>query len=196
MNTNPSLARTSGFEISPLTPETWANLEKLFGPRGACGGCWCMFFRLPSRQWVRQKGDANKAALLEVVRAGSPPPGLLAYDGGEAVGWCALAPREQYPRLARSRILKPVDEQPVWSITCFFVKKTHRRRGVTLALLNGAVSFARQHGAKIIEGYPIELKTSFVDAFYYHGAASTFRKAAFTEVARRSPTRPIFRREL
>lgn len=193
MNENSTSQKRLRFQIRPLTEDRWPDLEKLFGPRGACAGCWCMFFRLSKAQWLRQRGDGNKAALRELVRAASPSPGLLAYEGPEPVGWCALAPREQYPRLARSRLLKPVDDKPVWSVTCFYVKKAYRRRGVTLSLLKEAVSFARRHGAKLIEGYPAEPRADFVDAFYYHGVPSTFRKAGFTEVARRSPGRPIFR---
>jgi len=190
-----SLNKCLGLRIHPLGPERWTDLEQLFGERGGCGGCWCMYFRLPHGQWVSQKGDANRKALRKVVCAG-PAPGLLAYSGGEPVGWCALAPRDQYPRLARSRILKPVDEKPVWSITCFFVKRSHRRRGITLALLKGAVDFAARHGARIVEGYPTDPKSGYPDVFYYVGLASTFRKAGFAEVARRSPARPIFRRVL
>jgi GNAT superfamily N-acetyltransferase len=118
---------------------------------------------------------------------------LLAYANGEAVGWCALAPREQYPRFSRSRILKPVDAKSVWSITCFFVARPYRRRGVSLALLRAAAAYAASCGAQILEGYPTEPKPGYPDVFYYVGLTSTFRKAGFQEVARRSASRPIFR---
>src|SRR5438876_6933447 len=127
-------------KIRPLTPERWQDLAGLFGERGACAGCWCMWFRLPHAQWVRQKGDQNKRAFQKIVKSGEIP-GLLAYSGKEPVGWCALSPREQYPRLDSSRILKPVDEKPVWSVTCFFVARPWRRQGVTVALLKEAVRF-------------------------------------------------------
>jgi GNAT superfamily N-acetyltransferase len=179
----------------PVTPERWADLAHLFGERGACGGCWCMWWRLPRAQWVRQKGLANQRAFRALVMAG-PPPGLLAYSNGEAVGWCALAPRANYPRLANSRILKPVDDKPVWSVSCFFVARGFRRQGVTLALLEAASAYARSQGAELLEGYPCEPKAGYPDVFYYTGLASTFRKAGFREVARRSPTRPIMRRAL
>ena len=181
--------------IYPLTPERWPDLTRLFGERGACGGCWCMWWRLPRAQWVRQKGFENQQAFRALVTAG-PPPGLLAYSNGEAVGWCALAPRADYPRLANSRILKPVDEKPVWSVSCFFVARGFRRQGVTLALLEAAAAYARSQGAERLEGYPCESKDGYPDVFYYTGLASTFRKARFREVARRSPTRPIMRRVL
>ncbi len=154
-----------------------------------------MYWRLPHAQWLRQKGARNEAAFRRRVKKG-PPPGLLAYANGEPVGWCALAPRSEYPRLANSRILKPVDEQPVWSVTCFFVARGFRRRGVTLALLAEAARFAAKRGAKLLEGYPCEPKAGYPDVFYYTGLASTFRKAGFSEAARRSPHRPVMRRAL
>ncbi len=176
----------------PLTPERWPDLERLFGARG-CAGCWCMWFRLSPSEFERGKGDGNRAALRTLVHAG-PPPGILAYAGDEPVGWCAVAPRSEYPLLARSRILRPVDDAPVWSIVCFFVARGHRRRGVTVALLRAAVEYASARGARVIEGYPVESgERATADTFAYHGLASAFRRAGFAEVARRSPTRPIMR---
>jgi GNAT superfamily N-acetyltransferase len=121
-----------------------------------------------------------------------PPPGLLAYVEGKPAGWCAVAPREEYPRLEGSRILKPVDAQAVWSVTCFFIAKEHRGRGVSGALLDAAVEFARKHGARIVEGYPVD-KSEVPAVFAWTGLASAFRKAGFVEAARRSETRPIMR---
>ncbi len=184
-----------GLEIYPLTSERWADFAKLFGRNGACAGCWCMWWRIPRAQWERQRGAGNKRAIHRVVSAG-PPPGLLAYVDGEPAGWCALAPREDYPNLARSRISKPVDDQPVWSVTCFFVARPFRRRGLTVNLLKAAARFARQHGAKILEGYPKDSPAAQADAFVYTGLASAFRLAGFAEITRRSPTRPNFRRTL
>ena len=182
-------------QIHPLTPERWADFEKLFGKNGACAGCWCMWWRLPHAQWLAQKGEANRKAMQKLVKACSVP-GLLAYLGAQPVGWCAVAPRQDYPRFSKSRVLQPVDEQPVWSVTCFFVAREFRRRGITTQLLEAAAKYARQRGAKILEGYPIEPKRDQPDAFVYTGLASAFRKAGFKEAARHSPTRPIFRRTL
>ena len=106
-------------EIRELEPRLWSDLETLFGPRGAVGGCWCMYWRLTRSQFHKQKGKGAKRALRRIVGSGESP-GLLAYAGGEPVGWCAIAPRETYTRLQGSRILKPVDNQPVWSVVCFF----------------------------------------------------------------------------
>jgi GNAT superfamily N-acetyltransferase len=178
--------------IQALTPGRWPDLVKLFGPRGACGGCWCMWWRLPRAEFVAGKGDGNRRALERYVTRGRVP-GLIAYEGGEPVGWVAVEPRDAYPRLGRSRTLAPVDDAPVWSITCFYVARGHRGRGVTRALVQAAARRARAEGARILEAYPVDFAKAVGDAFVYTGAASTFRALGFTEAARRSPTRPIMR---
>jgi GNAT superfamily N-acetyltransferase len=175
------------------TADCWEDVERLFGVRGACGGCWCMYWRLPRSLYEQGKGDGNRLALRGMIEAGEEP-GVLAYSNGEPIGWCAVGPREDYPVLGRSRVLKSVDDAEVWSITCFFVAKPFRRQGVTVALLGAAVEFARERGARFVEGYPIEpKKESMPDAFAWTGLASAFVKAGFVEVARRSETRPIVR---
>ena len=152
-----------------------------------------MYWRLGNREFEAGKGEGNRAALKALVEAGETP-GLLAYVAGEPAGWIAIAPREAYPRLARSRILKPVDDQPVWSITCFFVGRPFRRRGLTLQLLRAAVEFAAARDARIVEGYPVDTAGARTpDPFAYTGLASAFLKAGFVEVARRSEKRPIMR---
>ncbi len=182
--------------IHPLTPSRWQDLEKLFGARGACAGCWCMWWRRAGRDFTRGKGAGNRAALRRVVAKG-PPPGLLAYVDGEPAGWCALAPREEYARLERSRILKPIDDQPAWSVTCFFVARPHRGRGITVRLLRAAAAHARKYGARILEGYPTDTKgRRSPDVWVYTGLLPAFSKAGFREAARRSKSRPIMRRRL
>ena len=177
----------------PLTPHRWSDLEQLFGPRGACCGCWCMYWRLLNKQFNEQTGDLNRRNLKAIVDSGAVP-GILAYADGVPVGWVSLAPREEFPRLSRSRILKPVDEQPVWSVVCFFVAKGYRRQGLTIQLLQAAVNFALTNGAQIVEGYPVEPKGGkSPDPFVYTGLASAFKQAGFTEILRRSETRPIMR---
>ncbi len=179
----------------PLTPERWPDLEKLFGPRGACGGCWCMVWRLRRADFNKGKGDGNRQALHDLV-AEDTQPGVLAYAGGEPVGWCAVAPRADYPALARSRVLAPVDDRPVWSITCLYVARPYRRRGVSVRLLKAAAQFAHERGARVVEGYPIEPSSDPMPAaFAWTGLASAFRQAGFREVLRRSQTRPIMRWE-
>jgi GNAT superfamily N-acetyltransferase len=155
-----------------------------------------MWWRLPRSEFDRQKGEGNREAFRSVVFGGEPP-GLLAYIDGQPVGWCALAPREQYGALERSRILKRVDERPVWSVTCFFVAKEHRRKGVTSRLLHAAVECAAEQGAQIVEGYPVEPKSADAPpVFIFTGIASSFREAGFSEAARRSETRPIMRYQI
>jgi len=179
--------------IRPVTPDRWTDLETLFGPRGAIGGCWCMWWRLSRAEYERQKGEGNKQAMQSIVASGDVP-GLLAYAGEQPVAWCSIAPREDFPSLERSRVLKRVDDQPVWSVVCFYIAKPYRGQGVSVQLLLAAVEYAGQHGARVVEGYPIEpKKDSAPDIYAFTGMASAFRKAGFVEVLRRSETRPIMR---
>jgi GNAT superfamily N-acetyltransferase len=181
-------------EFHALTPKRWPDLEKLFGERGACGGCWCMAWRHRRADFEKGKGDGNKRAFRKLV-AGNARPGILAYDGNEPIGWCALAPRKVYSYLERSRVLAPVDDQSVWSITCLFVARPYRRQGVSVRLLKAAADLARKKGAKIVEGYPVEpYSRAMPAAFAWTGLVSAFQKAGFKEVLRRSKTRPIMRK--
>lgn len=183
----------SDLQFLPLTKERWPDFVELFGERGACGGCWCMWWRLKRSEFERQKGEANKQAMKAIVEAGQIP-GILAYAQGKPVAWCSVAPREQYPVLGRSRILKPIDETPVWSVVCFFVEKSHRNKGMTFRLLRAAVEYVKQQGGRVVEGYPVEPKKKRTPpAFAWTGFASTFEKAGFVECLRRSETRPIMR---
>jgi GNAT superfamily N-acetyltransferase len=180
-------------EFAPLTAERWSDVERLFGLRGACAGCWCMAWRLRRGEWERGKGRANRAAFRRLVRKG-PPPSILGYADGEAIAWCAVAPRSVYVQLERSRVLKPIDDEPVWSVSCLFVARTYRRRGVSVAMLRAAGAFAASYGARIVEGYPVEPASSkMADAFAWTGTAAAFRAAGYEEVARGSPKRPIMR---
>ena len=182
-----------GMEFRPLTPERFPDLEALFGERGACGGCWCMSWRLERAAFERGKGAGNRRALKRIVESGEVP-GILAYVEGAPVGWCAVAPRERFPRLARSRVLAPVDDQPVWSIVCFFVAKPYRRRGISSKLIEAATELARGQGARVVEGYPVVAQKGVLpDPFVWTGLPSAFERAGFREVLRRSATRPIMR---
>jgi GNAT superfamily N-acetyltransferase len=179
-------------EFHALTPDRWNDLETLFGERGACGGCWCMWWKMKRSEFKQRKGKENKKAFKKIVADGEVP-GIIAYSDGEPAGWCALEPREKYSLLENSRTLKRVDDQPVWSVVCFFVAKPFRGRGVTKRLLQAALEYARKQGAKIVEGYPIDPKKPLPAAFAYTGLVSAFRAAGFVEVLRRSETRPIMR---
>lgn len=180
-------------EFHPLTKDRWGDFEQLFGERGACGGCWCMWWRLKRSVFDKQKGEGNKQAMKAIVNSGEIP-GILAYASGQPVGWCSVAPRQNYSVLERSRILKPVDEKPVWSIVCFFIHKKFRNSGLSTEMINAAKKFVKQNGGEIIEGYPLDPKKGrTADVFVYTGLASAFKKNGFVEVARRSETRPIMR---
>lgn len=155
-----------------------------------------MWNRLSNREFDQCAGETNKEALRRLVADGREP-GLVAYVDGKPVGWVAVAPREEYGRLQRSPVNKPVDDLPVWSITCFVVDRRYRRRGVATALLEAAVEHARLEGAVAIEGYPVEPRTdNMPDIYAWMGVASLFREAGFVEIARRSEHRPMMRRVL
>ena len=187
------MRRAFDLQLEPVTPQRWGDVVALFGARGACGGCWCMYWRRASADYDQGKGRGNRDALRRLVAA-SKTPGLLAYGRGQPVGWCAVAPREAYPRLERARVLKRIDDRPVWSVVCLFVAKPHRRNGVSVALLEAAAEFATARGARILEGYPVEPRHGpLPDPFAWTGTASAFRAAGFGEAARGSPTRPIMR---
>ncbi len=152
-----------------------------------------MWWRLSKKEFDSQKGEGNRRAMKKIVSS-SVVPGIMAWHDGVPVGWCSIAPRSDFPRLGRSRILKPVDDRPVWSIVCLFVAKEYRRRGISTALIKAAVEYAGSKGCKIVEGYAIEpAKGLTPDAFAFPGLISSYISAGFREVARRSPTRPIMR---
>ena len=180
-------------QIHPVTPDRWPDFEKLFGENGACAGCWCMWWRLSRAEFSQKAYAGNKRAIKKIIRAGAEP-GLLAYADGEPIGWCAIAPREAYPSLDRSRVLKRVDDQPVWSVTCFYVARGYRRQGVMEQLLKAALEFARKRGARIVEGYPSDTGGEKKAATaVFTGLLPAFKVAGFHEVARRSLARPIMR---
>ncbi|MGI9165061.1 MAG: GNAT family N-acetyltransferase [Pyrinomonadaceae bacterium] len=155
-----------------------------------------MFWRVPRKVYELNKGVGNKRAFKKIITSGAKP-GILAYIGKEPIGWCAVAPREEYIALERSRVLKPVDSNPVWSISCLFIKKPYRRKGISARLLRAAVAFAAKEGARIVEGYPVEPSMEKMpDPFLWHGITSSFKAAGFSEVLRRSKSRPIMRFEI
>ena len=178
--------------IRPLTPDLWPQLEDLFGPtRGACNGCWCMYWRIGGA-YGRRPREANKADFRAVVERG-PPPGLVAFEGELAVGWCQLTPRSDLAHLSVARYLGAMDAAPVWCISCFYVRSKHRRRGVTAALIAEAARVAKAAGAPALEAYPVDKTAPKGASNTFTGIASTFERAGFKEVARRSPARPIMR---
>ncbi len=179
--------------IVPLTPDRWDDFAELFGPRGACGGCWCMNWRLGARDFESGKGEANRRAMKRRVGRGVAP-GLLAYRDGRAVGWISVAPREEFPRLEGSRVLKPLDQVAVWSITCLYLAKEARRQGLSSRLLRAAATFAFAHGAPAVEGYPVVPKQAAMpDVFAWTGIEASFAKAGWKRAGAWSEARPIWR---
>lgn len=178
--------------IRPLTPDLWPALEDLFGKNGACNGCWCMYGRIGST-YRKRPSEKNKASFREAVKSG-PPPGLLAFDGDVAVGWCQLTPRDALPWLDRTWRLKRVDDVPVWSLSCFYVRKGYRKQGVTSALIAAALKAAKRAKAPALEAYPVDADET--NSASGTGYASTFARAGFKIVARRVPSRPMMRHDL
>lgn len=181
------------FPIEPASPDRWKDVERLAGERGFYSGCWCMWWRVGAQEWNERHGEGLRSELTSLVEGGAEP-GLLAYDGEDPIGWVAIAPRAEYPRLDRSSKLKPVDDAPVWSITCFYIDRQHRRQGVATELLQAAIDYAKAHGAEVVEGYPIDVSChgSVTSAGIFTGTLAMFEAAGFREVIRRGG-RPIVR---
>ena len=183
--------------VVPATAERWDDVVRVFEGPGDPGRCWCQwFFRGASA--YRVDAEPNRAALRAQLDGGSP--GVLGYLDGVPSGWCAVAPRAAYTRLTRSMLLRglddpPLDDPPVWSVTCFVVRRPARRRGLSSALLAGAVDLARGGGAVLVEGYPVDpgVRRPAGAAELYHGVVSVFLRAGFEEVARPQPARPVVR---
>jgi GNAT superfamily N-acetyltransferase len=195
MNIDPSIRviRVDDLIIRPLTSPLWSDFVELFGEKGAYGGCWCMWWRLSRREFEIGQGAGNRRAMKHLVDSGSIP-GLLAYKGKKAIGWCSIAPREQYGALERSRVLKRLDSEPVWSIVCFFIHKECHGRGVSEKLIRGAVKYAGSCGAKIVEAYPtIPRRKELPPVSSFMGLPQIFRKAGFAECKRPSASKVVMR---
>jgi GNAT superfamily N-acetyltransferase len=180
--------------IHPLTQDLWPALEDLFGKAGACNGCWCMYWRIGSEYHKRPR-DQNRRALRNIVKQG-PPPGLLAFDGELAVGWCQLTPRDNLPWLDHTRFFVRIDEQPVWSISCFYIRRSYRGRGVMSALIKAALIAAKRANAPALEAYPVDVAYPEATANVFTGRASAFKRAGFKTVAERQKSRPVMRHDL
>lgn len=185
--------------VKPLTADNWADVEAVFNARGCAvaRGCWCMYYRRSGARAAPPAGmtraEANRADLEALAREGDVPPGLVGYRGRTPVGWISLGPREDYLKLARSPVMKAVDDAKVWSIICFVVPAEHRRQGVARALLDAAIAWARTRGVRLLEAYPMDRRDHPGDDAMWFGTKSMFDDAGFHEVARRKPQRPIVR---
>ncbi len=177
----------------PLTKNRWADFEELFGPRGACAGCWCMYWRLTRSEFTEGQGESNRRAMKAIVES-REVPGILAYSGGKPVGWCSVAPREKYLSLERSPVLKRLDDRPVWSIVCLFIARGYRRMGIAEAIIRGAVDYARTHGGKVVEAYPTRPRGKRLALISsYMGVPVMFKRVGFVECARPSEAKVIMR---
>lgn len=183
----------TSIEFRPLTPENWAGLEKLFGVHGAMGGCWCMWWKQTQTEFDKMHGEPNRLAFKSLIESGVIP-GVLAYQDNEPVGWCAIECRESYSKLERSRVLAPVDDQRVWSVTCFYIGKQYRKKGLMGRLLNAAIDWSGENGARIVESYPFDNQQGVRSSAAYMGVVPVYHEAGFVEVIRRSPRRPIMRK--
>ncbi len=190
--TAPEEFQLDELEFRTATRKNWNDLESLFSERGVQGGCWCMYWRVPRTEFTQNYGQGNKKALHNIVDSGIVP-GILAYYSGKAVGWCSVAPRQDFTVLGRSPTLKPVDDEPAWAITCFFVAKEFRRRGLNRLLIEAAIKYAKENGAKIVEAYPIDPDAKSIEYERYTGLTTTFEQLGFKEIVRRSNRRPIMR---
>ena len=189
------------FTVLPATPQRWPDVEAIFAARGCsvARNCWCIYYRRTGPPPPVQEGTTRaatyRAALRDLVESGEPP-GLVAYRGDVPVGWISIGPREVFARLERSPIMKPVDDEPVWSVICFVVPAEHRGQGVAHALLRGAIAYARDRGATLLEAYPVDKPDRGKDETMWFGAWSMYDSAGFAEVARRKKTRPVVRLKL
>jgi GNAT superfamily N-acetyltransferase len=193
-------------EIHPLTARRLPDLATLFGQGGDPKWCWCTFYRRSGRYWNNSTAASNRAEMEDETRRRNRrdkrAPGLIAYRGGEPVGWVSVGPRGDYERIERSKVLAPIDDKPVWSIVCFVVARQVRGQGVASALLDAAMDYAREHGATLLEAYPVDTGGERISsASVFKGTLTMFERARFEVVARRqanrtSPVRPIVRRRI
>ncbi len=183
------------FSWKPLTPELWDDFSTLFGERGACGGCWCMYWRQTAKEFRENRGAKNRNAIHTLVKGGTIP-GIIGYVGGAPAGWIAIAPRSETPRIAASRVMAPVDDPDSWFISCLFIGKSLRNKGVSVEMIKAACDFAFSKGANVVEACPHDLPAGErqPDPFVYLGLAPAFRKAGFKDAVRRSPKRPLMRK--
>lgn len=182
-------------EIHPLTPDRWDDFEALFGPKGACAGCWCMWWRVPNKEYA--EGEGNKHAMRALVEGGTTP-GLIGYRDGQPVGWVSLGPRAEFRRFPSMRkdTFAAVDTTPVWSLVCFFVQAQQRGQRIAEAMLRAAITYTRAQGATVLEAYPVDVEERERPVNVFMGTARLFARAGFHEVARRDPRRPIVRLDL
>lgn len=182
------------FRSEPLTAANWNALEDLFGKSGASNGCWCMWPRMGSA-YSRRTREENRSELKRLTES-APSPGVLVFDGDLCVGWSQVAPRRDLAWIAQRKQFGPVDDEPVWAIGCFVVRREYRAQGVSSVLIEAAVEHARKAGAAILEAYPVDTDVPGHTRNLFMGVASTFARQGFEVVLRRRADRPVMRKEL
>ena len=183
-------------KLEPLTKTNWKAFEELMGEKGGCGHCWCMLFRLPYKEFQSNNPDGNKKLMKGIVSS-SKPTGLIATYENEAIGWMALAPREDYIKIENARSLKRIDDKPVWSITCLFIKKEFRRMGVSQIMIKGAIEYAQKNNIRILEAYPvIPYDEKVPPPFLWVGVLSTFTRNGFKIVRQNGKSKAMVRKEV
>ena len=176
-------------QFHPVTPKRLPDLKRFSAEHGKFGYCSCMRWRLRSSDY-RESSKAGRADALYARVRGGEATGVLAYDNDLPIGWCSLGPRESYAALERYRALPRIDDSAIWSVVCFFVDSRYRRHGLTVGLLEAAVTFAASAGAHIVEGYPVEPDAK---SYTYMGSPNTFRQAGFRDMTPAGQARTIMR---
>lgn len=166
------------YAIHPLTPDRLADVEALFGSKGACGGCFCQSWRHRAPQWKLRTAADNLADLRAQAQAG-PPPGLIGYADGEPAAWCQIGPREAYPRILAAPSKQPSDSRRTWCLTCFFIAREQRGQGWMTRLAQAALEYAAGLGAECVEAYPISGAQALPAPFAYVGHAPTLERLGF-----------------
>ena len=177
------MTKSTKFYCKPLTEDTWQDFEKLFGENGAYWGCWCMYWRCSNKDFEKMHGSERKEGIHQLVMKNEFSPGILAYQNEMPIGWISLAPKEKYVRLVNSRVIKPFDDKPVWSIVCFFIHSEYRGKGVTKVLIRAAEIYAKENGCSILEAYPIDTDEKINDASAYVGTVAMFNDTGFIKIA-------------
>lgn len=204
----------NGLEVRPATADRWTDLSDLFDNKGDAAGCSCMWFRVEPKTFSASGKAGNRAAMANRVAAGEEP-GLIAYDGEHPVGWVSVAPRRHFVRIDTKADLGEIGEEGVWSVVCFFIAPGERKKGVASTLLASAIDYARAHGARVLEAYPVDRFGPISNGDAYTGVVSMYAKAGFRETGRfdrwaavpdasgpepkrltRPPGRPVMRLEL
>jgi len=184
----------SQLTFEPLTKANWAGFVYLFGEKGACGNCWCMYYRLKKADFAEGKANGGNREAMKALVDDNKPTGIIGFYEGQPIAWCAFAPREDYPKLENSRVHKRIDDKKVWSIPCLFIDKNFRRQGITVELMKGVIRYAREKGIEIIEAYPtIPTTEKLPDSFLWIGLYKSFERAGFKIVDQTSKNRPMVR---